>query len=195
MRLYMDENLVIKEFKKRIFEEIKNSRPKLEEMIRARIDSGDSNFKVGQDVQTSIEQIENTIILYVEGNALVLFNNYGSGSLMDVDDNALIDDYIGNKDYWNHYRSRSDTTIRGRDAESYTDIFGNPRTSSGSLAGQPLEGRRVSGKNNAGSILIEPTHPTNAIEIGVAWYMADLFDDIFARAIDKMDFSSCFSYK
>ncbi len=196
MRLYMDKNLVIQEFKKRIYEEINESRPKLVEEIRRRIDSGDSHFKVGQDVQTSIETVENRIKLYIEGNALVLFNNYGSGSLMDVNDNALIGEYIGfeSGSNWNRHRSVSDTTIRGRDAGTYIDIFGKERTSTGSLAGKPLEGKKIYSSVGGGAITIEPTHPTKAIEIAIEWYMAE-FDDIFFRAIDKMDFSSCFSYK
>lgn len=67
---------------------------------------------------------------------------YGSGSLSDTSDNPYLDEYISSENF-NHYRSKSDMTIRGRDAGEYTDLDGNPQYSSGKNAGKNLEAKPV----------------------------------------------------
>ena len=67
---------------------------------------------------------------------------YGSGSASDTRDNPYIDDYISDSNF-NDYRSKSDMTIRGRDAGDYTDLDGNIQHSSGANAGKDLEAKPV----------------------------------------------------
>lgn len=63
---------------------------------------------------------------------------YGSGSLSDTESNPYIGDYISDE-MFNHYRSKVDMTIRGRDEGTYTDLDGNEYYSSGKMAGKDLE--------------------------------------------------------
>jgi len=62
---------------------------------------------------------------------------YGSGSESDLS-NPYLNEYT-NASNFNHYRSKSDMTIRGRDAGAYQDLDGNPQKSTGSNAGKYLE--------------------------------------------------------
>lgn len=62
---------------------------------------------------------------------------FGSGSLSDPS-NPYLDEYVSSGNF-NRYRSKSDMTIRGRDAGDYTDLDGNPQHSSGHNAGKDLE--------------------------------------------------------
>lgn len=66
----------------------------------------------------------------------------GSGSASDTADNPYIDDYINDSNF-NDYRSKSDMTIRGRDAGDYTDLDGNIQHSTGKNAGKDLEAKPV----------------------------------------------------
>lgn len=195
MRLYVDKNLMINEFKTKLIQEIQDSRTNLENEIKNRL-----GYKIGKEhseIKVAVEEVEKKVILYVYANAIALFDNYGSGSKMDVNGNRLITDYIGFEagSNWNPRRSVSDTRIKGRPAGEYTDIFGEKRYSSGAFEGIDLEGKRIpSGKNGSGSLVIEPHDPSHAIEYGLNWYDQE-FKFILNRAISKMDFTKCFSYK
>lgn len=198
MRLYLDNNLLIQEFKNKLYNEIDNSRERLEADIKSKMGSSSTLMTLGLaqssgELKTSLEFVRNKIRLYVDGNAITLFNNYGSGSLMDVEGNALIDEYI-NGDNWNPYRSKSDTRIKGRPEGIYTDIFGRTRYSTGLFAGKNLEGVEIYNEDTGGYVMIEPQAPSHAIEYGLAWYIVEL-PELIENAIYKMDFSKCFSYK
>lgn len=73
----------------------------------------------------------------------VFESEYGSGSASDTIDNPYLDDYINDNGNFNEYRSKSDMTIRGRDAGDYTDLDGNPQSSTGMNAGKDLEAKPV----------------------------------------------------
>ena len=66
---------------------------------------------------------------------------YGSGSKSDTS-NPYIDSYVSDKNF-NHYRSKGDMRIRGRDAGDYKDLDRNPQVSSGRNAGKDLESKPV----------------------------------------------------
>jgi hypothetical protein len=64
---------------------------------------------------------------------------FGSGSeAAGVSENPYLKEYANSPNF-NHYRSASDMTIRGRDKGPYTDLDGNPEYSSGRAAGRDLE--------------------------------------------------------
>lgn len=62
---------------------------------------------------------------------------FGSGSLADRN-NPYLSSYVSSGNF-NHYRSRGDMTIRGRDRGNYTDLDGNAQYSSGHNAVKDLE--------------------------------------------------------
>ena len=78
---------------------------------------------------------EGNIVTYIRAQgqkAWIL--EYGSGSKADQE-NPGLDAYVSNGNF-NRYRSRSDMTIRGRDAGEYKDLDGNTHVSSGRNAGR-----------------------------------------------------------
>jgi len=63
---------------------------------------------------------------------------FGSGSLSDTSTNPYLDAYVSTGNF-NHYRSKGDMSIRGRDAGAYLDLDGVSHTSTGHSAGKDLE--------------------------------------------------------
>lgn len=186
-RLYMDKNLVINEFKANIIKQVNLLQSELKSDIEKSISS--EGKKNGAQVETKIDQLKDEIIIKVIGNAMFLFDNYGSGSKMDIKNNALIDEYI-DSEYWNHYRSRSDTSIRGRDKGKYRTIFDkDARESSGDLANFIIEGFELSDGSR-----ITATEPSHALETAIAWYKVNL-PKALATAYKNIDFSKCIVYK
>ena len=188
-RLYVDKNLMIKEFTSKLKSELRTVAKQIETDIQAHTTFKDAEAK------TLVRTIEDKLVIYIDGNAEFLLDNYGSGSLMDTKNNALIDEYIGN-DNWNQHRPRdkSDTQIRGRDAGTYTDIFGKQRTSKGSLAGLPIEGLVIPDNETGGWISIQPRYPSHLVEATIEQFKIQC-KSILNRAYDKMDFSKCLIYK
>lgn len=191
MRLYVDKNVIIQEFKKAFIKELKKSEPRLKSEIESKFATGIGR-KRGEISIEDIKDLNNEIIASISANAEALMDNYGTGSKMDLS-NPLLSEYIAS-DAWNRYRSRSDTTIRGRDAGSYTNVFGEIVESSGAFAGQVLENRKIKSENG-GYIEIKPQDPSHAIEEGMKWYMQDWLPIIFNNAVNNTNFLKGFIYK
>lgn len=191
MRLYVDKNIIIQEFKKTFIEELKKSESRLKSEIESKFATGIGR-KRGEISIEDIRDLNNKIIASISANTEALMDNYGTGSKMDLS-NPLLSEYIAS-DAWNRYRSRSDTTIRGRDAGSYTNVFGEIVESSGAFAGQVLENRKIKSENG-GYIEIKPQDPSHAIEEGMKWYMQDWLPIIFNNAVNNTNFLKGFIYK
>ena len=189
-RLYVDKDLLVSEFRAKLIEQIHDSQKELESDIRRNI----TFHEYEPDVSTELEDLREKLIIHIKGNAALLFDSYGSGSLMDWQNNPLIGEYLADE-AWNPHRSLSDTTIRGRPAGAYTDVFGNERVSSGALEGQPLEGRKISNKSGTGrTYTIEPREGTHAIELAIKWYKENL-PSMISNAYKNMNFSKCMVYR
>lgn len=191
MRLYVDKNIIIQEFKKTFIEELKKSESRLKSEIESKFATGIGR-KRGEISIEDIRDLNNKIIASISANTEALMDNYGTGSKMDLS-NPLLSEYIAS-DAWNRYRSRSDTRIRGRDAGSYTNVFGEIVESSGAFAGQVLENRKIKSENG-GYIEIKPQDPSHAIEEGMKLYMQDWLPIIFNNAVNNTNFLKGFIYK
>ena len=191
MRLYVDKNIIIQEFKKAFIKELKKSEPRLKSEIESKFATGIGR-KRGEISIEDIKDLNNEIIASISANAEALMDNYGTGSKMDLS-NPLLSEYIAS-DAWNNYRTRADTRIRGRDAGSYTNVFGETVESSGAFAGQILENRKIKSKTG-GYIEIKPQDPSHAIEEGMQLYMQDWLPIIFNNAVKNTNFLKGFIYK
>ena len=191
MRLYVDKNIIIQEFKKAFIKELKKSEPRLKSEIESKFATGIGR-KRGEISIEDIKDLNNEIIASISANAEALMDNYGTGSKMDLS-NPLLSEYIAS-DAWNNYRTRADTRIRGRDAGSYTNVFGEIVESSGAFAEQDLENRKIKSKTG-GYIEIKPQDPSHAIEEGMQWYMQDWLPIIFNNAVNNTNFLKGFIYK
>lgn len=191
MRLYVDKNIIIQEFKKAFIKELKKSEPRLKSEIESKFATGIGR-KRGEISIEDIKDLNNEIIASISANAEALMDNYGTGSKMDLS-NPLLSEYIAS-DAWNNYRTRADTRIRGRDAGSYTNVFGETVESSGAFAGQILENRKIKSKTG-GYIEIKPQDPSHAIEEGMQLYMQDWLPIIFNNAVNNTNFLKGFIYK
>ena len=191
MRLYVDKNIIIQEFKKAFIKELKKSEPRLKSEIESKFATGIGR-KRGEISIEDIKDLNNEIIASISANAEALMDNYGTGSKMDLS-NPLLSEYIAS-DAWNNYRTRADTRIRGRDAGSYTNVFGEIVESSGAFAGQDLKKKKIKSKTG-GYIEIKPQDPSHAIEEGMQWYMQDWLPIIFNNAVNNTNFLKGFIYK
>lgn len=200
-RLYVDKSLMVNEFVSKLKEQLDIVAKQIQLELMNSVNRNDDGHTKMRDAEAKayaeiVADIKSKLVIYIDGNNEFLFDNYGSGSLMDTKNNALIDEYIGNdkNDNWNHYRSRSDTTIKGRDAGDYIDIFGNPRTSSGSMAGDDIEGLKIIDETTGGWIAIQPRYPSHLVEAAIEEFKVRC-KSILNKAYDNMDFSKCLIYK
>lgn len=104
-----------------------------------------------------IQDIAGVIIAGVAGGAWAVLDEFGVGHMLDKDNPAL--ESYKNSNLWNPLR-QDDNYIRGRPAGTYTDIFGEQRTSSGKMAGRIIEYPR-------GSYVVHP--PSHALQTAARW--------------------------
>lgn len=105
----------------------------------------------------AIVDIANIIVASISGGAWAAMDEFGTGSLMDINNPALAT-YMGSQ-LWNDARG-NDPTIRSRSRGAYTNIFGEQVESKSNVAGIDLE--KLGGK-------FEPRPPSHAIETAMRW--------------------------
>lgn len=111
-----------------------------------------STFQGAEDVEEGQLRVVGEII-YAEvvGGPWAAMDAFGTGSRLDPT-NPAFEAYI-NSPFWNPLRDTRDTTIVGRPAGGYLNIFGEWVTSKGRRAGQSIE--RPDG-------MVEPREPSDA---------------------------------
>lgn len=139
---------------------------------------GYNEFKKNANLDYEIQEEGQKIIAYLKANTYVLADSYGTGSLMLLD-NPGYQEYR-NSDRWNPLRNSN--TIVGRKAGHYTDIFGREHDTSGSKAGEPLEGVTV-----RDGYTIEPVAPSRALEAGLGMLYRQHLPKAYELAIKKVD--------
>ncbi len=106
----------------------------------------------------------------------------GKGSLMSTS-NPFLAQYR-NSALWNP--ARQDLVIRGRPAGSYTNIFGETRTSSGKMAGLDLEHRA----DKTGNIDFMPRPPSHALETAMRWMANGRFQEVIVATLKAFPWGS-----
>lgn len=165
MGLKLDYNRLIKDFINLFFVE-------LEVALKAwetEVNNYSMFYRFGKRVESAMEAEVNSYVVkegkalrgFLEANPAALADAFGTGSLMNIKDNPLYQEYR-NSDQWN--RARHGKEIVGRPEGTYTDIFGRERHSSGYLEGINLENERLGTAKGKG-YLIEPIPPSNSIKI------------------------------
>lgn len=137
-----------------------------------------NEFKKNANLDYEIQKEGQKIIAYLKANTYVLADSYGTGSLMLLD-NPGYQEYR-NSDRWNPLRNSN--TIVGRKAGHYTDIFGREHDTSGSKAGEPLEGVTV-----REGYKINPVAPSRALEAGLGMLYRQHLPKAYELAIKKVD--------
>ena len=138
--------------------------------------------EIKAEVDKEIIRETNSIIVYLKANKVALADSYGIGSLM-TSDNPGLKDYI-ESDAWN--KARSGKTIVGRKEEYYTDMFGRPRHSSGTMEGKPLENR---GNITDTDYYISPSNPSYAIQMANKWLYETYLPNAYKLAVQKTNFA------
>jgi len=133
-----------------------------------------------QDISPNdVIYVAHAISVLVVGGAYAAMDNYGKGSLMDIDNPAL-EAYM-NSDLWNP--ARETTEIVGRPESTYADIFGRTVKSSGKREGQSLEPPHGP---------FEPMPPSHALETAARWMEQEYFAEIVSHAISIFNFNEFF---
>ena len=113
----------------------------------------------------------------IVGGALAIMDSYGTGSKMDMG-NPFLGEYMGSG-AWNP--SRYGSTIVGRPAGSYTNIFGETQESSGKMEGHDVEH------------VYPPRAPSKAFQDALVWLKAgNRFHKRINECIQSFDFSKYF---
>jgi hypothetical protein len=124
-----------------------------------------------------IKDIAGVIIASVVGGAYAAMDEFGKGSLMDMDNPAL-QEYM-NGPLWNPARG-SDPTIRSRARGTYTDIFGNQVESKSNVSGIDLE--ELGGK-------FAPRPPSHAIETTARWMANGRMRELIKGTVQSFPFT------
>lgn len=140
---------------------------------------GYNEFKKNANLDYEIQEEGQKIIAYLKANTYVLADSYGTGSLMLLD-NPGYQEYRNDRKRWNPLRKSN--TIVGRERGEYDDIFGRPHKTSGSKAGDPLEGVTV-----REGFTINPVAPSRAIEAGLGMLYRQHLPKAYELAIKKID--------
>jgi len=140
---------------------------------------GYNEFKKNANLDYEIQEEGQKIIAYLKANTYVLADSYGTGSLMLLD-NPGYQEYRNDPKRWNPLRTSN--TIVGREKGHYTDIFGREHDTSGSKAGDPLEGVTV-----REGFTINPVAPSRAIEAGLGMLYRQHLPKAYELAIKKID--------
>ena len=138
-----------------------------------------NEFKKNANLDYEIQEEGQKIIAYLKANTYVLADSYGTGSLMLLD-NPGYQEYRNDRKRWNPLRKSN--TIVGRERGEYDDIFGRHHQTSGSKAGDPLEGVTV-----REGFTINPVAPSRAIEAGLGMLYRQHLPKAYELAIKKID--------
>lgn len=133
-----------------------------------------------EKVDHFLQRERKAIVGYLQANAYVLADSYGTGSLM-LDNNPGLAAYRSS-DSWNP--ARSGKTIVGRKSGNYTDVFGRKRSSKGTLEGQNLENRSFGTDYH-----IAPTHPSYAVQMAEQWLYKTYLPNAYKLAVQNINFS------
>lgn len=173
MALHFDTQAMVNDFK----ENLNNA-------LQARLNAWEQNTKkfmtseiaekFDAEVKASSGIISNKVIAYLEANPAALADTFGTGSLIDE-----------SNPYFREYFSsglinplRKDKRIYGRPAGRYINVLdGKPRTSSGKLAGVPMEH------------IAKPSNPTHAIQQELEFFYASNVPEAIREAVKKLKLS------
>ena len=123
-----------------------------------------------------IKEIAGVIVASISGGAWAAMDEFGEGHMLDSSNPALQN--YKNGPLWNPLR-QDDNYIRGRPAGTYTDIFGEQRTSSGKMAGRIIEYPQ-------GSYVVHP--PSHAMETAMRWMKNGRFGSVIQGVVKSFPF-------
>lgn len=129
-----------------------------------------------------VEEIVGVLSCKVKGGAWAVMDEWGTGSLMDLN-NPFLNDYW-NSGLWNP--ARKDTVIRTRPGGTYTDIFGDSQHAEGRNPGFNLE-RELNNPNRKTPPDILLTPPSHAMQQAIGWLRAGGFRIILRRVFQELD--------
>lgn len=138
-------------------------------------------FADNAEVEAKLHRESNTIIAYLKANPVAIADSYGTGSLM-LDNIPGFQEYRNDKNRWNS--ARTGKTIVGRPKGEYTDIFGNKRSSRGSMEGLDVEGLELWNGDK-----IEPVSPSYALQDAEKFLYATYLPRAYKLAIQNVNFS------
>lgn len=181
MALKFDYNKVLNDYLNYFYEELEFALQNWEQEVKNNIMSDFIKKHGNPSVDSYVKFTKKAIIGYLEANPAVLADAYGTGSLMNIEDNPGFQEYR-NSQYWNP--ARKNKNIVGRPEGNYVDIFGNKKYSWGTREGENLEyDRRNTGYQ------IEPIPPSNSIKNADNWLFNTYLPVAFRNAMQKMKFS------
>lgn len=191
MRLYVNKTGIINEYIKILSEELLNTTFNLKDDIDAH--AGELGRTHGiADVE--FKKINDRFRIFLKVNRALLADNYGTGSLMDINNPGLFSSFM--LENWNSSRPRrAGVPIMGRPkGEKYTDLAGNERQGSGFMVGKNIE-NRIFRQKHGGWIEIKPIKPSHTIETAITWYYVDWLPSAVKRTIKRMNFSKYLTFK
>ena len=166
------------------YKELEVALKEWEDEVRGRILSDFIKKHGNPEVDSYVETTKNGLIGYLRANPAVLADSFGTGSLMDVENNPVFQEYWNNpgKEQWQRNPARKTHAIEGRPKGPYTTIFGKQMKSSGKRAGDNLEDLEKS--------YIKPIPPSNAITDANTFLFNTYLPKAFERTLDSIDFSN-----
>lgn len=99
-----------------------------------------------------------------------ILESFGTGSKADTSAESYWAEYASSS---NFNRARVGNRISGREAGSYTDVWGERRESQGRNAGRNLEGLHMIDTRTGEEHVVEPISPTRSIQNAEAWIIRD----------------------
>lgn len=156
-----------------------------EDEVKSKTTHGLYGGGINPYIASTLKREGNILIGYLKANTYVLAESYGTGSFM-LDNNPGLAEY--KKKYWHKYRYNK--AIHGREAGTYTDIFGRKHETSGVFKGVNIEGKKVytRKKDTERDYFISPTRPSYAIQLANNWLWKTYLPRAYKLAVQQVNF-------
>ena len=181
MGLRLNYNRLIKDYLNYFYEELEFALEAWKQEVKNNIMSEFIKKHGNPQVNIYIEREEKALRAFLYANPGVLADSYGTGSLMNIQDNPLFQEYR-NSEAWNP--ARTGKKIVGRKEGEYIDAFGRKKYSSGHMEGVELEYTET-----GTGLQFEPIPPSNVIKNANEWLYKTYLQVAYDNTLRKMNFS------
>ena len=189
-RLYVNKVGIVNEFTNLFIKNLSLASQALKSDIDSKKSPALSGISQTPEVYIELNKEIDKVKIDIRSNIAFILDNYGTGSLMSLDNPGLAKYKSSN--LWNP--DRKGHFITGRKKGTYVNIVGK-RTSSGRFRGKSLEGRVIKQGKNGKNLIFKPHKPSYALDQAIYWFYQDWFPQCWTKTIKEFNISKYLTFK
>lgn len=189
-RLYVNKVGIVNEFTNLFIKNLSLAIPALKDDIKSNTSSEIAGLSQKPEVFIALNREIKKVSIDIRSNIAFILDNYGTGSLMSLDNPGLAKYKSSN--LWNP--DRKGHFITGRKEGSYKNITGK-HSSSGRYRGVNLEGRTIRLTKNGKKLRFKPHAPTGALHHAISWFYETWFEECWKKTRKEFNISKYLTFK